>query len=431
MGKQRFYCDLQSSSLRASGETVNLWLDPKARLILIANFLLVVGSGITWLAVPWLLIHQPNGDAIYGLSSAALTLLIFLLLPFFGKAIDRNSRKKVLLVYYVFALATNLFVIAMILVRGRVEIWHLVMSMSFGSLGVSVYYPAQFAFNQEVLSKDQYRALSGAIEVQWQSGAMIAGGLATFLINRVPLAAILMIDCCAYIAAFFVMSRVPYSQNPKLEANTESAWNLMLEGLSYLRKRPRLSFVLLGSFLPFLGVMVCVYLTPIFINNALHAGPVAFGFAEASYSFGAVLAGLTIPWLSGKIGLMRTLLLTVGCYTLAAAVNPVYPAVAVFLGSLLFQGWGNAGSRVARSTVALETVPNELMGRVNLFYSALERLLRAVLLAVVTRQVATIGARSGYWTIAGIGLCGWIMIVLCRRFRRHVAVPIATPERVV
>jgi hypothetical protein len=128
---------------------------------------------------------------------------------------------------------------------------------------------------------------------------------------------------------------------------------------------------------------------------------------------------------------MRTLLQTVACYTLAAAVNPVFAAVAVFLGSLVLQGWGNAGSRVARSIVALETVPNELMGRVNLFYSALERLLRAVLLAIVTQQVATTGARSGYWTITGVGLCGWIMIVFCRRFRRHHVVPIATPQKAV
>jgi len=192
--------------------------------------------------VPWFLIQQPNGNGVYGLSSSALTLLIFLLLPFLGKAIDRNSRKKVLLGYYVFALVTNLFVIAMILLRGHVETWHLVMAMTFGSLGVSVYYPAQFAFNQEVLSRDQYRALSGAIEVQWQSGAMIAGGLATLLINRVPLAAILVLDCCAYIAAFCVMSRVPCTRNPKLDANTGPAWNLMLEGFTYLRQRPRCRF---------------------------------------------------------------------------------------------------------------------------------------------------------------------------------------------
>jgi MFS family permease len=410
---------------------VNLWQDPKARLILIANFLLVVGSGITWIAVPWLLIHQPNGDAVFGLSNSALTLLIFLLLPFLGKAIDRNSRKKVLIIYYLFGISTNAFIIAMILLRGHVETWHLVMSISMGSLGVSVYYPAQFAFNQEVLAREQYRALSGAIEVQWQSGAMIAGGLASFLINRVPLTWILLLDTCTFAAALAVLAFVPYRPNPNLGANVGSAWKLMFEGFAYLRLRPRLSLVLLGSYLPFLGIMLGGYLLPVFIKNTLHAGPEVYGFAEVFYSLGAVLAGLAIPPLSCKIGLLPTLLLTVGCYTVAVVANPLHPGVGVLLGSLALQGLGNAGSRVARSTVALETVPNELMGRLNLFYSALERLLRAIFLAVVTQQVATSDPKSGYWTIAGIGSAGWIMIFCCRRFRRQKVMPPVPAEGVV
>jgi MFS family permease len=402
---------------------VNLWQDPKARLILIANFLVVVGSGITWIAVPWLLIHQPNGDAVFGLSNAALTLLIFLLLPFLGKAIDRNSRKKVLVAFYLFGICTNLFIIAMILLRGHVESWHLVLSISMGSLGASVYYPAQFAFNQEVLARDQYRALSGAIEVQWQSGAMIAGGLASFLINRVPLTSILLVDTCTFAAALVVLAFVPYRRNPNLEANVGSVWKLMFEGLAYLRIRPRLSLVLFGSYLPFLGIMVGGYLMPVFIKNTLHAGPEVYGFAEVFYSLGAILAGLTIPGLSTRIGLLPTLLLTVGCYTVSVVANPLYPRVGVLLGSLALQGLGNAGSRVARSTMTLEAVPNELMGRINLFYSALERLLRAIFLAVVTQQVATSNAKSGYWTLAGIGMAGWVMIFCCRRFRRQKVMP--------
>ncbi len=402
---------------------MNLWQDPKARLILIANFLVVVGSGITWIAVPWLLIHQPNGGAVFGLSNAALTLLIFLLLPFLGKAIDRNSRKKVLVAFYLFGICTNLFIIAMILLRGHVESWHLVLSISMGSLGASVYYPAQFAFNQEVLARDQYRALSGAIEVQWQSGAMIAGGLASFLINRVPLTSILLVDTCTFAAALVVLAFVPYRRNPNLDANVGSLWRLMFEGLAYLRIRPRLSLVLFGSYLPFLGIMVGGYLMPVFIKNTLHAGPEVYGFAEVFYSLGAILAGLTIPGLSTRIGLLPTLLLTVGCYTVSVVANPLYPRVGVLLGSLALQGLGNAGSRVARSTMTLETVPNELMGRINLFYSALERLLRAIFLAVVTQQVATSNAKSGYWTLAGIGMAGWVMIFCCRRFRRQKVMP--------
>jgi len=222
---------------------VNLWRDPNARLILIANFLLVVGSGITWIAVPWLLIHQPNGEALFGVSTSVLTLLILLLLPYLGKVIDRNSRKKVLLIYFVFGMSTNLFIIAMILLQGRLETWHLITVISLGSLGASVYYPVQFAFNQEVLAREQYSALSGAIEVQWQGGAMIAGGLASFLINRVPLTLILLVDTCTFLGGLVVMAMVPYRRNPNHEAQIRSAWKMMLEGLTYLQTRPRLSLV--------------------------------------------------------------------------------------------------------------------------------------------------------------------------------------------
>ena len=377
---------------------MNLWQDPKARLILTGNFLLVVGSGITWVAVPWLLIHQPNGDAIFGLSNSALTLLIFLLLPFLGKAIDRHSRKKVLILYYAVGISTNLFVIAMILLQGHVAPWHLVVSISMGSLGISVYYPVQFAFNQEVLARDQYSALSGAIEVQWQAGAMIAGGLASFLISRTPLTWILLFDTGTFTAALVVLAFVPYRRNSSLDANVGSAWKLMLEGLGYLRVRPRLSAVLFGSYLPFLGIMIGGYLLPLFIKITLHAGPEVYGLAEVFYSSGALLAGLIVPSLGDRIGWLATLLLTVGCYTVSVVVNPLCPGVVVLLGSLVLQGLGNAGSRVARSTMALQAIPNELIGRVNLFYSALERLLRAIFLAVVTQQVATTRNRvTGQW----------------------------------
>jgi MFS family permease len=420
---------LQFAREHASEELVSLWQDPKARLILLSNFLLVVGSGITWIAVPWLLIHQPNGEALYGISNAVLTLLIFILLPYLGKVIDRSSRKRVIVGYFLFGMATNLLVIAMILIEHHVAAWHLIVAISLGSLGASVYYPAQYAFNQEVLSRDQYRALSGAIEVQWQAGAMIAGGIAAFLVNRVPLTFILLFDLLTFASGLLVISFVPYKK--KLVSNSPPAWEMMLEGFSYLRCRPRLSLVMFSSFLPFLGVMLGGYLTPIFVKDVLKAGPEVYGFSEVFYSLGAVIAGLTIPSMSGKLGLVATLLLTVGGYTIGVAANPLFPLIAVLLCSMALQGWGNAGSRVARSTLTLETVPNELMGRVTLFFSALERLLRAIFLVVITHQVAVVGARMGFWTITAIGAFAWIAIMACRRFRRLKIPPTAAIGKAV
>jgi hypothetical protein len=186
-----------------------------------------------------------------------------------------------------------------------------------------------------------------------------------------------------------------------------------------------------SSFLPFLGVMLGGYLTPIFVKDVLKAGPEVYGFSEVFYSLGAVIAGLTIPSMSSKLGLVPTLLLTVGSYTIAVAANPLFPLIAVLLCSMTLQGWGNAGSRVARSTLTLQSVPNELMGRVTLFFSALERLLRAIFLVVITHQVAFSGAKMGFWTIAAIGAFAWIAIMACRRFRRHKIPPTAAIEKAV
>jgi MFS family permease len=397
---------------------VNLWRDPKARLILMANFLLVVGSGVTFIAVPWLLVHQPSGEALYGGTNAILTLLIFLLLPYLGKAIDRNPRKNVLLIYFVCAIAINLFVTAAILVQGHVESWHLLTVFSLGSFGFSVYYPAQFAFNQEVISPDQYAALSGAIEVQWQAGAMVAGGLASFLIGRVPLPAILLFDAATYVAGFALIAMIPYKRAP-WEGGSVSAWKMMFEGVTYLRQRPRLSVVIFGSFLPFLALMVGNYLAPIFVKDVLQAGPAIYALGEITYGVGAVAAGLTVPALNRRAGLIPTLLVTVSVFAVAVVVNPILPAIWVLLVSFVFQGWGNAGSRVARTTLILQTVPNAIVGRVTLFYSALERLLRSALLALATFQVATVGSKAGYWMLGAVAACGWLMIFACRKIRPY------------
>jgi MFS family permease len=383
-----------------------------------ANFLLVVGSGITFIAVPWLLVHQPNGEALYGYANAGLTLLIFLLLPYLGKAIDRNPRKNILLIYFVCAVATNLFVTAAILLQGHIESWHLVTVFSLGSLGFSVYYPAQFAFNQEVISPDQYPALSGAIEVQWQAGAMIAGGLASFLIGRVPLPAILLFDAATYVFGFALIAMIPY-QKTAWKGVSVSAWKMMFEGVTYLRQRPRLSIVIFGSFLPFLAIMIGNYLAPIFVKDVLQAGPAIYAFGEIAYGVGAVAAGLTVPALNRKTGLVPTLLITVSIFAFAVVANPILPTIGVLLISFVFQGWGNAGSRVARTTLTLQTVPNALAGRVTLFYSALERLLRSLLLALATVQVATVGPKVGYWMLGGIAACGWLMIFACRKIRPY------------
>ena len=378
------------------------------------------------MAIPWLLIQQPQGKAILGYTNSIVTLAILLLLPYLGKLVDRNSRKAVVLIFLALGFAVNILVIAVMLLRRRVEVWELLTVFAYGSLGASVYYPAQFALNQEIFAHDQYEQLSGAIEIQWQAASMIAGAAGALLISRVPLWSILTIDATTYAVSFCLVTRLAYSRS-KLASSTTSALKMMWEGVCYLQQRPRLSIVMFASFLPFLALMVANYLSPIFVRDTLGMGSEVYAAGEISYAFGAVVAGLSIPFINGKIGLIPTLFFTIGCYTIAVALNPILPVTAVFLISFMLQGWGNAGSRVARSILVLKTVPNEIIGRVNLFYSAIERLLRAALLALVTYLLKDWGPNLPYFILASVCLAGWLLVAACRNVRTQKIEPASVP----
>jgi MFS family permease len=407
---------------------VNIWRDPKARIVLTANFLLVVGASLTFMAIPWLLIQKPQGEVILGCTNSAITLLILFLLPYLGKLVDRNSRKAVVLGFLGCGFMVNILVVGALLWRGQVEVWELLVVFCYGSLGASVYYPAQFALNQEIFALDQYEALSGAIEIQWQAGSMVAGAAGAYLISRAPLWLILLMDASTYLISFVLLSRLTYRRTNTSASIDGSALKLMWEGICYLRQRPRLTAVMFASFLPFLALMVANYLSPIFVKDTLAAGSDVYAGGEISYAIGAIAAGLTVPSLNGRIGLVPTLLCTIGIYTVAVALNPIFPVIAIFFLSFLLQGWGNAGSRVARSILVLKTVPNAIIGRVNLFYSAIERLLRASLLALVTFLVKDQGPNFAYLILAGVSLAGWFLVILCRgvRTRQVETVPIPT-----
>ena len=76
----------------------NLFQDSRFRLIIFANIASSIGSGITMIAVPWLLVTSDNGDAVFGYVALCMTVLSFILTPFVGHLIDRMSRKRILLI---------------------------------------------------------------------------------------------------------------------------------------------------------------------------------------------------------------------------------------------------------------------------------------------------------------------------------------------
>lgn len=375
-----------------------MWMmlkDRRMMFLMIANILSSIGSGITMIGVPWLLVNRAGGSEIFGYATLASTIILFFLSPHIGVYIDRISRKKMLLGSEVVGGSVTLLFALWGLSAGHFETWQLIVIYFSGSLYYNVHFPTQFAFTQEIFSKEQYKTLNSILEVQNQSTSMIAGGLASLLIDHVNFAWILLADAMTYFLGFGLFLLIPYIKNRSVTANgAVSMWSNIREGFAYLKTRPLLVMFFLCALMPFLCVMVGNYLYPVYITSVLHGGANVLGAADMIFAIGAVVAGLTVPLLMQRLGSYYTTILSFIIFSMSIVFFYVFPLVSIFLLFKTLNGWGNAGSRVARNTILMEMVPNHLIGRVNSFFNTVGMGMRVILIGVCTQIVSFQGART-------------------------------------
>jgi MFS family permease len=173
--------------------------------------------------------------------------------------------------------------------------------------------------------------------------------------------------------------RAPASVGTAVAAAKPGLWHGVAEGWRWLRARPQLMLFLTCSLMPFMVVMVSNYLFPIYVAQTLHAGPKVFAGGEIAFALGAIAAGALLPRLLARASAATTIPGTMLVFLAGMVVLIVLRHPWIYLVAGVLLGFGNAGSRVARSALMLHTVPNEVMGRVGIFYNVLDRLVRTVL----------------------------------------------------
>jgi MFS family permease len=372
--------------------------DPRIRRLLVANITGSIGSGVTLFAVPWLLVQQPGGNGSYGTVTLVTTVALFLFMPYYGVWVDHHSRKAMLLGSELFGFAATASMAAVCAFNGSPGLWSLSTIYFCGMLYYTLHFPAKFAFLQQVFDRSQYQSLMGLMEIQGQTAMMIAGGLGAVLVEHVSLSTILLFDAATYLFSFAIQSAIPY-QATHLAAEAAprvSAWRAIGEGWSWLRDRPRLTVFFAASLMPFIAVMVGNYLFPIYIAQTLHAGAWVFGAGEIVFALGAIIAGLSLPRLIAAHSARQTVPLTIVVFAAGAALLVLLPHIAIYLAAALLLGFGNAGSRVARSAAMLHLIDNKVMGRVGSFFHAYDRVLRTALTSAVIAIVAAGGARPAF-----------------------------------
>src|SRR5437870_6103367 len=236
------------------------------RFVFAANVVSMLGSGMNSTAVAWYILQATHSDIALGTLAVVQTVPAILLLPFTGVIIDREDRRRlVMLLDSVRALV--ILAVALLAFAGKVKVWELYAMNVLVASGFWMFWPTITALIQEMTPGDEFVHANTFLLAGVQGGWLIAGALVGFVYNKIGLGGVLVLDVSSYALSFLCYFAVRKGRHvvprpAELRADivaAETAFGRFLremhEGIQFVRgNRP---LILLGiSWALFLGAML-------------------------------------------------------------------------------------------------------------------------------------------------------------------------------
>ncbi|MFB6307632.1 MAG: MFS transporter [Flavobacteriales bacterium] len=364
-------------------------------LLLSANIILGLAHGISMLAIPWYFTDILGRGDLFGKLFAGVTFLTLFWSLFSGTIIDRFSRKKVFMGLTISG-ATVMGSAALYgHVTGEMPIALVAFVFLATIFNFNVHFPNLYAYCQEITEANNYVRTNTLLEIQNQVTRMISGGVAAILLagtmsekfilkEIIPIKVepwqlyeIFTIDMVAYIFAFFVVMNIQHIPIKKKQIERGNILKRMRTGFRFFKKNPLLFYFGNATYIIFVMVLIHIfYLMPNYVNKHLMMDADIYAAGEIVYSMGAILIGLSIQWISRRLNTVPAMIMSL---IVTSAFLFLFGATRSVLVYLIFNaviGVTNSGVRVLRITYLFERIPNEVIGRANSVFQAINILLR-------------------------------------------------------
>jgi DHA3 family macrolide efflux protein-like MFS transporter len=387
------------------------------RFVFGANVVSMIGSGMNAAAVAWYILQSTHSEIALGTFAVVQTLPAILLLPFTGVIIDREDRRRLVMMLDA-ARAVVILTVSLLAFAGKAKVWELYAMNTLVAAGFWMFWPTITALIQELTPGDEFVHANTFLLAGVQGGWLIAGSIVGFVYNRIGLGGVLLIDVSTYVVSFLcyfavrkgrhVVPRPAELHTDIIAAETaiEKFFREMREGIEFLCGHREI--VMLGvSWALFLSAMMTgVVVTPP-LSEFFHAGAVGYGWLNGGWGVGAFVSAFYAPVFIRRFGARRSIAISLGLLTVLMISAPMMPvlALAVLVYALMGSGRGITG--VAMNTSLMEQIPQHFMGRVqNTFYMA--GTMFQVLQSYLVGAVAQRNLAAGFAVIGLVYAVGFI-----------------------
>jgi len=387
-----------------SRDFVLLWVGTQVSLL---------GDGIYFVAIAWEVYRLSNDPGALSLVGVAWTVPHVAALLVGGAVSDRFERRRVMLAANVVS-GLTIGTIAVLVLAGRVELWHIWLLVAVYGASVAFFIPASSAILPEIIPKEllleanSLQSFARPLTLRLLGPAV--GGI---LVAGVGAAAALLADAGTFafaaVTLFFVSKRV--RERPADEGAT-SLLQEVWDGFKFVRSQTWLWVSLLAAGLwLFLTVGPIEVLIPFLVKNRIGASAVGLGLVFAAGGAGAFVCslGLALYGRTPRRGLAFVYVTWAGSTFAVAALALCVHVWQAMLASVVLFGLSASGGIVWR-TLLQRRVPGDMLGRVSSLDWFASAGLVPVSFALTGPVAASFGASK---TLFAAGMAGGILMLAC------------------
>jgi len=365
------------------------------RLIFIANLVSMIGSGMNTAAVTWFILQKTHSEMSLSSLVVLQTIPALLMLPFTGVIIDREDRRRLIIILDALR-GVVILAIAVLAFQDRAQIWHLYVMAAMVAAGFWMFWPTITALIQELTPEDEYVAANTMLLAGVQGGWMIAGAIVGFVYEHIHLGGVLLLDAATYavsLSCYFAVRKGKVTIKPR-EASSDFAQELK-DGIHYLRGKR--DVILLGiSWAVFIaGMMAQGVTTAPLSDRILHAGAQGYGWLNAGWAIGAFTSTLYAPFFIKRLTGRRAVAIAMTLLALSLTLAPLSPTLPVAVMCYVVMGSGRGLAGIAISSTMMQMVQKHFMGRVQnafFFIGTFLQLATSLAVGAIAQHVSLVAA---------------------------------------
>ncbi len=260
------------------------------RLFFIGQSISQIGNWLTAVAAILLVLHQTNSGLAVGIMTACQFGPILVLGPWAGLLADRRDKRMILMVNQALEMVQSLALAALAFLPVTPLPAFYAVALA-GGIIFAIGTPARRAFVAELVPPEQIHNAVTLHSALMTGSRVVGPALAGVLITTVGFGWAFVVDAVSYLAVLECLRRMKPEELRRPRTTGRSKGQLRA-GVAYIRSVPELRVPLI--MMTAIGTLTFNFpvVLPLFIQQDLHGGDVAYTMTYSVLSLGSLLAAL-------------------------------------------------------------------------------------------------------------------------------------------